>query len=243
MIVFVVGTGTDVGKTHVTASLMKVASNAGAWKPVATGMPETDEMGDDARAIGATEPPLYAFEPPISPHLAARRAKVTIRAKSIAEHARAVAIGYEVLFVESAGGLFSPISETETNLDVARAIEKTKPKTSERMKVADRPSERMRAERPSALMRAVKKDFRILLVAPDRIGVLHDITATIRAADIKPVIALSAPAVADASTGTNAGEIRRLGLTKHVVEFPRATIAKSQEAARRCMVLLQDPRS
>jgi dethiobiotin synthetase len=203
MIVFVVGTGTDVGKTHVTTALMKAAAGAAAWKPIATGM--TDAMGEDARAIGATEPPLYAFEPPISPHLAARRVGVVIRARAVAERARELAAGAALFFVESAGGLFSPISETETNFDIAKLI-----------------------------------DAPLLLVAPDRIGVLHDITATVRAAGIQPVVALSAPATADASTGTNAGEISRLGLAKAVIEFPRAAPAESLEPARACLRALAD---
>ncbi len=204
MIVFIVGTGTDVGKTHVTAALMKAAPNAGAWKPIATGM--TDAMGEDARAISATEPPLYAFEPPISPHLAARRVDTMIRARAVAERARELARGYERFFVESAGGLFSPISESETNFDIAKLL-----------------------------------DAPLLLVAPDRIGVLHDITATVRAANIEPVIALSAPAVADASTGTNAAEIRLLRLAREVIEFPRATPAASLAAAEACLKALAAP--
>jgi dethiobiotin synthetase len=198
-------------------------TRAGAWKPIATGL--TDAMGDDARAIGATEPPLYRFEPPISPHLAARRVGVTIEARAIAERAGALARGFDLFFVESAGGLFSPISETETNLDVARELETTGPGR-ERTTLEATPG------------------FRLLLVAPDRIGVLHDVTATVRAAGVHPVIALSAPAVADASTGTNAEEIRRLGLAADVVEFPRAAPAEAEcaDAARRCLEALRKVR-
>lgn len=209
MIIFIVGTGTDVGKTHVTAALGHAATGAGAWKPVATGM--SDAMGDDARAIGAKTPPLYAFEPPISPHLAARRANITIRARDIAERAKELATGYEWFFVESAGGLFSPLSESETNFDLMEKLELLGGKT--------------------------------LLVAPDRIGVLHDVTATVRAAhgdnaSRRLVLALSAPAVADASTGTNAEEIRRLRLAEDVVEFPRAAPEESADVARRVLEAL-----
>lgn len=195
MIVFVVGTGTDVGKTHVTA-LLVAESGWKAWKPIATGV--TDGFGDDARAIKATEPPLFVFEPPISPHLAARAVGVTIAADAIVERARTLG---EPLIIESAGGLFSPISDTETNHDVA--------------------------ERLGATM---------LLVAPDRIGVIHDVTATVRASKVPlPIVALSAPAVPDASTGTNGDELLRLGLAKQVVEFPRGAPG---EAARQLWAAL-----
>jgi len=181
MRVFVVGTGTDVGKTHVTTALV-AASGGRAWKAVASG------PSDDAARIGATDPPLYTFERPISPHLGAREAGVTITAAAIAELARTLAArGTTHFFVESAGGLFSPISEQETNHEVALAL-----------------------------------GAKMLLVAPDRIGVLHDIGAVVRASKVAlPVVALSAPAEADASTGTNAAEIVRLGLAQHVLVFPR----------------------
>jgi dethiobiotin synthetase len=51
-----------------------------------------------------------------------------------------------------------------------------------------------------------------LLVAPDRLGVLHDVLATLRAATTVPLplygIVLSTPARPDLSTGTNAAELR-----------------------------------
>lgn len=205
MIVFVIGTGTDVGKTHVTAALRQLSPSFAAWKPIATGT--SDAFGDDARAIEAVEPPLYAFRPPISPHLAARQAGVTITVGTIVREAQRIATKFEILFVESAGGLFSPISNTESNFDIAH------------------------------LLRA-QRGVRVLLVAPDRIGVLHDVAASVR--DLAPnVVALSAPAHPDASTGTNAAEISTLRLAKHVVEFPRAAPAESHDAAARCLALLQ----
>lgn len=49
---------------------------------------------------------------------------------------------------------------------------------------------------------------RSLLVAPDRLGVLHDVTAVLRATRARiDAIILSAPASPDASTGTNAQEL------------------------------------
>jgi dethiobiotin synthetase len=58
--------------------------------------------------------------------------------------------------------------------------------------------------------------------------VLHEVTATLLAWRVlapglaEPVVALQAPAEADASTGTNAGELLTLGIAKSVVAFPRA---------------------
>jgi len=191
MIVFVAGTGTDVGKTYVTAALVR-RSNAGAWKPIVSG------PSDDPTQIRAVAPPLYVFDPPISPHLAARQAGVIIDVARLAKRASELTAQYTHFFVESAGGLFSPIDDRTTNLDLARAIGGS-----------------------------------MLLVAPNRIGVLHDIGATVRAAGITPVVALSDIEHPDASSTTNAAEIQRLGLARVVVPFPRG--ANAEQAADQCL--------
>lgn len=198
-IVFVVGTGTDVGKTHVTRALA-LAAGAPAWKPITSG------GLDDVTRLGA-EPPLLALAEPLSPHLAARREGVRIEAAAIARSAIERAASVPLLLVESAGGLYSPISETETNADVARAL---------------------------------GAEAELLLVAPDRLGVLHDVGAAVRAARADGLemacVALSAPAGADGSTGTNAAEIAALGIARApVVAFPRA--APEDETSRRAAAL------
>jgi len=55
-------------------------------------------------------------------------------------------------------------------------------------------------------------DARVLVVAPDRLGVLHDVTAVVRASASVGLalhaIVLAPPALPDASTGTNLDELR-----------------------------------
>jgi dethiobiotin synthetase len=74
---------------------------------------------------------------------------------------------------------------------------------------------------------AVKPDA-IVLVAPDRLGVLHEVTATLFALRIltpqlpEPVVALQAPAEPDASTGKNAEDLLSLSIARTVATFPRA---------------------
>jgi len=55
---------------------------------------------------------------------------------------------------------------------------------------------------------------KVLVVAPDRLGVLHDVLSTTRAAHAQGLtvdgLLLSAPAEPDGSTGTNADELRRV---------------------------------
>jgi dethiobiotin synthetase len=65
-------------------------------------------------------------------------------------------------------------------------------------------------------VRAIEPSVTIL-VAPDRLGVLHDVTACAR-----KVIVLSAPRTPDASTGTNAAELESLGIAHVIASFPRA---------------------
>jgi dethiobiotin synthetase len=194
----VVGTGTDVGKTHVSCSLvaaLRARAAVAAWKPVASGVESGMEAPDTsalAAALGApVAPPLYAFAEPISPHLAARRAGVVIDIAALAARAQALAAGVEVLLVETAGGLFSPLGPGVTNADLARAL-----------------------------------GGALVLVAPDRLGVLHDVTATLialRQAGLSlAALALSAPAVPDASTGTNAAEIEAMTGQPVAAVFARA---------------------
>jgi dethiobiotin synthetase len=208
----VAGTGTDVGKTHVATAILHAwgtRSRVVGYKPVETGV-DSSGIGDDARRLAEASTfhvkrPLfaYAFSPPISPHLAARRAGVVLDLARLVEQVTALRGQAEGVVVELAGGLFSPLSSDLVNADLARMLQ------------------------ASAL----------LLVAPDRIGVLHDLGATLRAAAARGLsverIALSAPPLADASTGTNGVEIIDIHGLSSLASFPRdrADAAASVAAA------------
>lgn len=211
MIVFVTGTGTDVGKTHVSCALLAAArastpqTHIDAWKPVLTGVSvDGDPTGEPtdgerhAKALGrATPPPAHVFAPPISPHLAAREVGVRLCIHRLADAALRHAEGNDVLLIEGAGGLFSPIADDTTYADFAGVL---------RARVGDA--------------------LRVVLIAPDRLGVLHDLRATTLAARLvgTPIhaVALSAPTVPDASTGRNGAEVARLLLGPFAGVFPRS---------------------
>jgi malonyl-CoA O-methyltransferase len=115
--VFVTGTDTGVGKTLVSAWLVK-AWGADYFKPVQTGLAE--EAGDTATvaALAGAEPerlhpPVHAFDPPVSPHLAAEQAGVEIRLDDfrLPESRRAIV-------VEGAGGALVPLNGQHTMLDL-----------------------------------------------------------------------------------------------------------------------------
>lgn len=210
--VVVVGTGTDVGKTHVTCALLRVLAERGiAWKPIESGV--TSESSDSARLAGAGEvvPALYSFPEPISPHLAARHAGVVIDRARILERAGSLRGAHDVTLIETAGGLLSPLDVGFTNADLVREL----------------------------------APERVVLVAPDRLGVLHDVAATIGAARTKGVnvdaIVLSAPESADASTGTNEHELGHVFGMGIAAVFARAAFdtAESLRAARETLARIR----
>jgi dethiobiotin synthetase len=69
----------------------------------------------------------------------------------------------------------------------------------------------------------------VLLAAPDRLGVLHDVNATVRAASALGLalagVVLIAPEHPDASTGTNAAELSHFVPIPVLVTVPRAAPA------------------
>lgn len=139
--IFVAGTGTDVGKTVVTAGVLRWLRrplrghrSAGmVMKPVQTGC-EVDADGRmiapdidfvlraanvtvDQETLAHLSP--YLFGPSCSPHLAARMAGRRIEIARILASAQWLASRYQRLVVESAGGVAVPINECQTMLDLA----------------------------------------------------------------------------------------------------------------------------
>jgi dethiobiotin synthetase len=125
---FVTGTDTNVGKTLLSA-LLVAALDGIYWKPIQTGASE----GTDRQTVmqwaeiseDRTAPEAYRFGPPVSPHLAAEAAGVTIRLKNIwrpEPREGPLPEGDRRLIVEGAGGILVPINETETMLDLVRYL-------------------------------------------------------------------------------------------------------------------------
>ncbi len=119
---FITGTDTGVGKTLVSA-LLCAALDAYYWKPIQTGTREgtdrrtVERLGELPRA--KLLPETYRFSPPVSPHLAAKKAGVTIELSRI----QMPDIGAkENLIVEGAGGALVPINETQLMTDLMRHL-------------------------------------------------------------------------------------------------------------------------
>jgi len=138
--VFVTGTGTDVGKTRVTAGLVSRLRDRGVdaipVKPVQTGAlrdarggwhaPDIEYVLASARlALDdglRAELAFYLFEPACSPHLAARLAGKPILVERIVEGVRRLETRHGALIVEGAGGILVPLGPTTTMLDLAVAL-------------------------------------------------------------------------------------------------------------------------
>lgn len=119
---FVTGTDTGVGKT-VLSALLVAALDAVYWKPVQTGTIE----GTDRNSVRLWAAPLeeqllperYCFNPPVSPHLAAREAGVRIALNSFQFPE---APSNRTWIVEGAGGAMVPLNEHDLMLDLMRQL-------------------------------------------------------------------------------------------------------------------------
>jgi dethiobiotin synthetase len=135
--VFVTGTGTDVGKTFVTAALVRHLRTSGrvvdAFKPVVSGFDAADVAGSDpavllaalGRAVTSDEVERIApwrFTAPLSPDLAARAEGRAIDFNALVEFSRDAAYGRGTVFIEGVGGIMVPLDQTHTVLDWMSAL-------------------------------------------------------------------------------------------------------------------------
>ena len=118
MSLVVVGTGTEIGKTISCAVILARYSGRfqlAYWKPVATGsIQDRDSLvidrlcGDQVKIVQES----YLFEPPVSPHLAARQARTKIRPEKIIRELSTYqkSTASRPLVIEGIGGLLVPLT-------------------------------------------------------------------------------------------------------------------------------------
>jgi len=120
--VIVAGTDTGVGKTVVSAVLMK-AWGASYYKPIQCGL-ELDEFGqtdtERVRMMTGFAPSrffkeLYCFRAPVSPHRACELEGKTIDIEQLKSTPRA-----PTLLIEAAGGLLVPLNPRILQIDLFR---------------------------------------------------------------------------------------------------------------------------
>ena len=131
--VFITATGTDIGKTFVTAGLIRHLRASGrdvdALKPVVTGFdPAHPEASDAGVLLAALGRPVIAaeiarispcrFSAPLSPDMAARRERRDIDFDALMDFsAGAVARAKGTLLIEGIGGVMVPLDDRHTVLD------------------------------------------------------------------------------------------------------------------------------
>ena len=131
---FVTAIGTEVGKTHIGAALLRALTqesvNAGALKPLMSGFDPTRlEESDAGRLLAACGRPVTpqtvgeivqaAFEPALAPNVAARNAGAPVDYDALLAETRTriSAAAVDVLLIEGAGGVMSPVSDEKLHAD------------------------------------------------------------------------------------------------------------------------------
>ena len=134
---FITGTDTEVGKTVVARLLVRALVAAGVrvavMKPVAAGGVMTADGLRNTDALGLiadsnVDMPYdtvnpYCLAEPVSPHLAARAAGVTIELQRIRENYAKLRAAADCVIVEGAGGWLAPLNDTQFIADLAAALE------------------------------------------------------------------------------------------------------------------------
>jgi dethiobiotin synthase len=129
--IFVTGTDTEIGKTHVSAALLAAARARGLdvvpMKPVQTG--DDCDLEVCLCAAGLDPPPEeralmcpWHAGPACSPHLAARLTGRPIVLDDLVAAANELASRHDALIVEGAGGVFVPLNERQTVLDLMQRL-------------------------------------------------------------------------------------------------------------------------
>jgi len=190
---FFTGTDTDVGKTYVAslavAELRHSGRSVAVYKPVASGckLAGEERISGDAVALWEASGRRDAlhevcpqrFLAPLAPASAAAAEGRTVDDALLLSGLDAVSSGAEWIVIEGAGGLLSPLSDSQLNSDVAD-----------------------------------KFDAELVIVAANRLGVIHQVLATVLAAKALglPVLGVILNQVSertDPSHATNAATIAR----------------------------------
>lgn len=137
---FVTGTGTGVGKTVVTAAIVRYLRREGVdavpMKPVQTGATKVygklhpEDLDFHCRAAGFEPDDVsrelmtpYLYEQAASPHLAARVADHPVELQHIVDCVQKLHALHDVVVVEGAGGVMVPLNDDFLMLDLMKALD------------------------------------------------------------------------------------------------------------------------
>ena len=123
---YILGTGTDVGKTYITALWLKRLREAGHdvayYKAAVSGAPSITESdaGYVKQVAGLSQADdtllSYVFDEAVSPHLAARHEGKVIDRTVVNKNFCHVARAHAYTTVEGSGGIICPLHVTDTEL-------------------------------------------------------------------------------------------------------------------------------
>jgi len=227
--IVLLGTGTAVGKTYVGCELVRGWRARGypAWglKPIESGVVAGQESSSDAeqlRAGGALTPAglhFRALPAAVSPHLAARRSDENVPLE----------------------GAVAWVNGCEAHLC---ALHDNAPHAMSLIETAGGAFTPLSSGATCADLAQALAPARVVLVAPDCLGVLHDVSATLLALGTLgctvDLVVLSGARPTDESTGTNAAELEQVVFPRLGAAAPRLGRVFSVAAGARDVGLLLD---
>ncbi len=199
----ITGTGTEIGKTHVAEAVLLALGAAGVRaagvKPIESGVGEDDSGSDAGRLRRAS-----TFH--VKPFGVALRAPVSPHRAARDE------------------GVTLPLGDLAAQVQAALPTGDLPARGAPRRALHPLTDAALNADFVALLRPDV-----LLLVAPDRLGVLHDVLAATRAARAASLgihgIVLVTPERPDASTGTNAADLAAYTPIPVLATVPRAPVS------------------
>ena len=135
---FITGTDTDVGKTYVTAALLRAFLDEGhsalAIKPIQSGCSKGTDglLAGDVETYARFARPYFSdgypdacckkFHPACSPHLAAQLAGTPLEPDELVRDIQRLAADRKLILVEGAGGAAVPLGNGQTMLDLMQRL-------------------------------------------------------------------------------------------------------------------------
>lgn len=133
---FITATGTNVGKTHTTLTLIKAFANkgfaVGVYKPIETGVADTphdasillkacQKVNEKFKTLSPEDITAYTFPLPAAPFCADINDEIVI--DKIIKKYHELSQLCDILLVEGAGGLMVPITKDFMMIDLAKKLE------------------------------------------------------------------------------------------------------------------------
>lgn len=132
--VFITGTGTGVGKTYITSIILKnllLRQKVIGIKPISAGISQDNLLNEDVQTLLDCQPSIddhqkinfYSLKKAVSPHIGAEEEGMQIDFDFIKQRISALENEYDHVLIEGVGGIFSPVDQSRTNLDLIKHLD------------------------------------------------------------------------------------------------------------------------